>query len=798
MKKEWVIAKNNQGKAKSLIERLLATRGITKAEDVKIFLNPLETKLTHPNVFTGMQKAVERLVKAVDDKENILIYGDFDADGVTSTALLIRTFKELGANVDYFIPDREAHGHGLNSKALVKLMALKKPKVIVTCDCASSDVEQVQFINSFKIDVIITDHHETPEELPPAVAIINPKAQNALDEKLSAKEIEHLTSLAGVGVAFKLAQALLEYYKKLEFIYEIMPYVTVGTISDVVPLIGENRYFVAKGLQIISEGRHFGIKKLLESAGYVLDSGITSENIAFGVAPRINASGRLDTVEEALKVLISDNKQEIEMSIIALNNFNKIRQELCDSTFLEAEEMLKQSAPHPNPPPQGGRESHDNAIILFNPKWHIGIIGIVASKLVEKYYKPTFLMTYSEETKQVRCSSRGVSELNIYEILSANEELFDGFGGHAMAGGCSFDVEKVSFEEVKKALNKTINDILGNRKLHPTLNVDLILEPNEVDGNLIADIDRLQPFGAANPNPVFVLNNLTLLQKKLMGSNKNHLKLVVEDTQHNTFDCIWWSKGDISLQSGDVLDIAFCPQTNTYNGSTTIQLILQDIHADNLVDEDEIKAKSSDVRVFDHRKKAGIFSSVEDYVKTSNLNIAIFAEEKTVLEKLKPYNSLAERIFNRQTVKKADSVMFFDYPASQELFNEIIQTVKPKDIHFMHYEEKKFNEKEFLKTFWGMLKFSFNNKNGIFDIERSASFLSQTKETVKELLNAFEESEIIKGTDNGANYKIEFFSGADISKTLHTTAYKEFLSEANSTIEFKNSILEAELNELCN
>lgn len=786
MLKEWRINKKSEG-TKPLVERLLATRGISKKDDVHEFLNPLETKLTHPNAFADMQKAVERIAKAIDDKEKILVYGDFDADGVTSTALLLRTFKELEANVDYFIPDRDRDGHGLNAKALVKLMTEKKPKLIITCDCASSDVEQVQFINSFKIDVIITDHHEAPEVLPPAIAIINPKAQNALDEKLSAREIEHLSYLAGVGVAFKLAQALLEHYKKIDFIYDILPYVCVGTISDVVPLIGENRYFVAKGLQLISNGKHLGLKRLLESAGYVLEQGITSEQIAFGVAPRINASGRLDTIDDALKVLISDNKQEIEMSIISLNNFNKIRQELCESTFLEAEDMLKNEG------------NNDNAIVLFNPKWHIGIIGIVASKLVEKYYKPTFLMTFSEETKQVRCSSRSIEEVNIYDVLSANAELFDGFGGHAMAGGLSFSSEKVTFEEVKKALNKTVTEILAGKKLQPTLHVDLVLEPNEVNGNLISDLERLQPFGAANPNPVFALHNLTLLQKKLMGSNKNHLKLVVEDSKHNTFDCIWWSKGDISLQSGDVLDIAFCPQTNTYNGSTTIQLILQDIHADNLKDEEEAPTNSSDIRVYDHRKKTGIFSSVEDYVKTSNLNIAVFAEDKNVLDKLKPFKTLNEKIFNRHNIPISDAVMFFDYPPNQEIFDEILEKTSAKHIHFMHYEVKNVDEKEFLKTFFGMIKFAFNNRNGIFDLDRSAAFLAETKDTIIELMNVFEESEIIKTSQKSMkDYKIEFVDNTEISKTLHTNSYKNFIEQIKVSQEYKQTLLEAELNNFCN
>lgn len=788
MQKEWVIKKSTKSASASLVEKLLATRGILKQEDIQEFLNPLETKLTRPNVFTDIPKAVKRIAKAIEEGENILIYGDFDADGITSTSLLLRTLKQLSAKVDYFIPDREKEGHGLNVKAIVKLMASKKPKLIITCDCATSDVEQVDFINSFKIDVIITDHHEAPKELPKAYAIINPKAQNALDEKLSAREIEHLTSLAGVGVAFKLAQELLEYYNNLEFIYDILPYVAVGTIADLVPLIGENRYFVAKGLQLISSGKHLGLKKLLESAGCSLDQPITSEQIAFSVAPRINASGRLDTIEDALKVLVSDNKQEIEMSIMSLNHFNKIRQDLCENIFLEADEMLKNEA----------ISEGNNAIILFNPKWHIGIIGIVASKLVEKYYKPTFLMTYSEETKQIRCSSRGVTAVNIYDVLSANAELFDNFGGHAMAGGCAFNSEKVSFEQVKKALNSTINEILAGKELAPILEIDMQIEPNDINGNLISDIERLQPFGASNPNPVFALNNLTLLQKKLMGSNKNHLKLVVEDTQHNTYNCIWWSKGDISLISEDRLDIAFTPQTNTFNGSTTIQLIIQDVHADNLDVKIENEKKSG-VRIYDHRKKTNIFSSVEDYVKTSSLKVCVFAEEKNVLERLKPHKTLTQRIFTRLNPQKADVVMFFDYPPSQDIFNEIIQKTSPKFIHFMNYEVKNIDEKEFLKTFSGMLKFAYTSRNGIFDLERSASFLAQTKESIIELLNVFEESEIIKVSEKGAKeYKIELLSNAELSKTLHTNSYKGFLSQTKASQEFKNSLLEAELNNFCN
>ena len=337
IKKEWKI--NNTDKTKPLIERLLSVRGVNK-KDAKDFLNPLEMKLIPTSAFCDMQKAVERIETAINNKEKILIYGDFDADGITSTSLLVRLFRHLGAEFDYYIPSREADGHGLNTKALVKLMVSKKPKLIITVDCGISNVEEVKFIESFKKDIIITDHHEAGDVLPDAYAIINPKAPNALDENLSAKEIKSLTSLAGVGVAFKLALGILEKYNKLDFVSSLLPYVAVGTIADIVPLVGENRYYVIKGLQLISQGKHYGLKRLLESAGYNnIEDGITADKISFGVAPRINACGRLGSVDAAVNLLISDRKSEIEVAVMAMNDANDIRKGLEKTTVEEAEKM---------------------------------------------------------------------------------------------------------------------------------------------------------------------------------------------------------------------------------------------------------------------------------------------------------------------------------------------------------------------------------------------------------------------------------------------------------------------------
>lgn len=779
MKKEWILD-NTETNEKSLIKRLLYSRGIKTEDEMKDFLNPLEMQLTSPDVFTDMNKAVERLSKAIDNQETIIVYGDFDADGVTSTSVLYKTLKYLNAKVHYFIPDRENEGHGFDKKALIKLMTTVKPKVIISVDCGISDVDAVKFINSFKIiDVIITDHHEAPEILPEAFAIINPKAPNALSASLSSKQIEHLTYLAGCGVAFKVAQALLTKYQKTEFVYEILPFVAVGTISDIVPLIGENRYFVTKGLDLISRGKHEGLKKLLESAGYDITKGVTAENIAFGVAPRINASGRLDTVDAALKVLISENPQEVQMSVTTLNELNKVRQTLCQEVFLQADDMVKK---------EGNRLS---AIVLANEGWHIGIIGIVASKLVEKYYKPVFLMTYVKEKKQYRCSARSIEGVPLYDVINANSELLDGFGGHKLAAGLSFSEEKASFEQVKKALCDTVKEYTVNKELKPFVKIDLMLEPKDITTDLVDEISQLEPFGAANPSPVFAINNLKIKQKRLMGNDNSHLRLTV-GIDADEYTAIWWQKGDVALGAGDSVDIAFHPQINEFNGNTSVQLIIDDIHSDKLEEEPEQKNL---YKIYDNRTKTGILPNVNDYIKNSKKEIRVFAESKYILDTVKPFNEIASKAFTREDIPKCDVLMFFDYPADKKTLDKIIEDSQPSIIHFMNYEPKVLDEQDFLKTFNGMLRFAAHNNNGKIELIRCASFLGKSVEIFQMLLELYEETGFIKILEeNSSYYIIEFLGIDDISKVLHSVKYSQIFDMILECEEFQKSLLEDDLN----
>lgn len=781
MKKEWILKQTTEHCGKSLVETLLNSRGITKEEDVKDFLNPLEMKLTSPQAFTDMPKVVERLSKAIDNNEQIVIYGDFDADGVTSTSVLYKTFKYLGAKVDYRIPNRETQGHGLNTTLLINIMTTLKPKVLITVDCGISDVEQVKFVNSFKqMDIIITDHHEAPEILPKAYAIINPKAPNALSDTLTTKQIEYLTYLAGCGVAFKVAQGLLNHYQKTAFINEILPFVAVGTIADIVPLLGENRKLITKGLDLISQGKHEGLKLLLESAHYDITKGVTSENIAFGIAPRINASGRLDTVESAIKILVSDNVSEIKVAIENLNELNSVRQRLCDETFKQADEMYKK---------EGGKNP---AIILYDENWHVGIIGIVASKFVEKYYKPAFLMTKKDGI--FKCSARSIKGVHLYDIMSENSELFEGFGGHELAGGFSFDSSKYSFETVKKALNESVSAYVSGQDLKPFIDIDLKLNAQDITLDLVEHLSELEPFGQGNPSPIFETDNFTVLDKKLMGCGNKHLKLTVAKDGYS-FPAIWWSKGDVSLNKGDKLDLAFHPQKNEFNGSVSVQLIADDIHSDKLKDEDAVG--TARYKIYDYRQKTGFLNNVNDYLKNTKLKIKVFAECKSVVDSLLPYNAISSRIFTRNNVEKCDYVMFFDYPADRKTFDMILNTAEPVGLHFMNFEPKIYDETSLLKTFAGMIKFAQHNNNGKIEFIRCASFLGKSVEVVKNLLELFNKYGLLDITDRRDNFYIfKNFENTDISSLLHSQEYEDVYAMASDCDMFRKSLLEDDLEQV--
>ncbi|MDD3236550.1 MAG: single-stranded-DNA-specific exonuclease RecJ [Candidatus Gastranaerophilales bacterium] len=770
-----------------IVARLLVNRGIDNASKAVDFLNPLKMKITPPDVFSDMQKAVDRIKIAVAAGENITIYGDFDADGITSTSVLFKTLKTVGANVSYYIPNRETESHGLNTKALVNIISKNKAKLIITVDCAVSNIQEIKFANGFKTDVIVTDHHEAPEELPPAYAILNPKAQGALSEDLTLEEIENLNYLAGVGVAFKLAVAVLQEFDKVEAFNDLLPLVALGTIADVVPLLGENRCFVEMGLMLIKNERNYGLTKLLKTAGVQNFDNINSETIAFTVAPRINAAGRLDTADVAFRLLTSENESEVEKCVEVLNTLNAERQQLCDDIYLEALDMI-------NSEPQ----LYKSSIALFKNGWHIGVIGIVASKLVEKFNVPVFMMTKDkEENSVIRCSCRSIPQVNVFEVLSVHSDLFIGFGGHSLAAGFSFDENTISFENFRTELNSTIVEATLNVDLTPIIDIDFELTPESLSIDLVAEINALQPFGAMNPAPVFALRNLSVNSFKMMGQNQNHLKLFVKSSNGTMLECVKWNVPSFSLPLGSPLDIAFSPKINSFNGNVSVQLDLSDVHSDFLQENALCSAKDCDI--IDSRKKTDMFSQICDYIRSSKEKTALFIESKRAKDFVSGIENQSYCIFDRKSAPDdAAQIMFFDCPPSKDVFEKIISKSSPSLIHLMNFDSKTPSIDEFIKLVSGMARYSCKNKNGKFDVFDVAKYINVSINSVELAVSLLADSGIIsvKKLEDETVYNIAFKESVNASKIRENTFYSSLKEELSNVASFKNKLNTLDVSEI--
>ena len=757
MKKVWKIKEKNIANNQSIIDRLLALRGISSEKRKEDFLNPLKMNFTSPYVFNDMKKCVERIEKAVENQEKVVVWGDFDADGITSTCLLYKTLKAIGADAEYYIPSRQEESHGLNSKGIVKFLN-KKTKLFITVDCGSTNHKEASFIKSFGADLIITDHHETEENLPDCFGIINPKAQNNLNENLCVEEIDSLTNLAGVGVAFKLALALIEKYGKKELKEELLVLVTVGTIADIVPLLGENRAFVKLGLELIKKEINKGLSVLLKSINYNYE--ITSDCIAFYVAPRINASGRLATAQTAFNLLYETDEEKLFEYAKELNEANTQRQEKCDETYNEAIELINQD-----------KDFEDNpAIVLYKPDWHIGVIGIVASRLVESFYKPVFLMC--DKGELVSCSSRGIEETDIHEIIIQISDLIENGGGHKMAGGFGFDKNKTSFESIKSEINKIVKTMTEGIELVPHINIDLELEADEINLNLVQELQKLEPYGTANPYPLFCCKNLEIISSKLMGQNNNHLKLQCKKENSEIIDCVFWNKDTVPKAKNNITDAAFYLKINEYNGEKNVQLDLKDLNYD---EQDNIK-------FIDQRNKENIFEILDEYCKNNNENISIYAYKNDTLDKISKYENLSKNILLK--AQKVNQLVFADYPKSKEKMKIILDKTQPEIVHITQNTINTFSVTDYIKTFSGLLKYVLNKKNGNINISDLSNYFTYDEKIIKESLTLLQKANMLEISDG----KITNFNSVELSKLKSIDEYELISKDLEENNNFLNKL----------
>lgn len=753
-----------------IIAKLLVNRGITGIKQVEDFLNPDNVELTSPFVFPDMQKAVERINGAIQNRESIVIYGDFDSDGVTSTALMYKTLKHLGADASYYIPGRSDEGHGLNRAALCRLISAKKTKLIITVDCGISNISEIKLAQSLGTDVIITDHHEPLEEIPEAYAVINPKMLH----------IERVRQLAGVGVAFKLAEALLKSYNKQDFTDKILPLVAIGTVGDVVPLINENRLLVYKGLRFINNSKPFSIAKLMEISGHKPDKEITSTVLAFTVVPRINAIGRLSEANSAVEFLISEDRNRIELLAAELDRNNRERQQLCDNTYNRAEEKISAGEIDLN---------SDKAVILGDSGWHPGIIGLVASRLVEKYHRPAILFSLDEEKEEARCSARSIEGLNLFETLSNFSEYFVQFGGHSLAAGFCANLKKIEFEKLKNIIMSQINRTIAPEILKPELKIDLDINAGDLTEDFIEELDKLAPYGELNPYPVFSISNITLKSINTMGARKNHLKIILGDKVNNSLEAVWWQKNSLDICPENKVNAAFVPSINNYMNQKRIQLILKDLQPVSTGETPDTCFFSGDNagdKWIDHRNESGFKREFLEYLREKALSVAIFAESPRALEIIEKIPFLKPAVVDRMSAKEADCLVLLDFPPDDIAFVNIINTTNPSEIHLFGILNT-YDPVELVRKISGMFRYAHNEKKGVVDINRAAASLALSADVMFSCARMLDEAGVI-GISQVREKSLEFafLKSVELGALQELPSYREFISELGELVEFKN------------
>lgn len=602
MQKRWLVHKKylksfekKFPEYSTVMLQLLWDRGLRDQTAVDEFFHPdYESDLHDPYLLKDMEKAVVRIFAALEGEEKVLIYGDYDADGVTSSAVLMNTLCELkrvlknvGADeaknfFDVYIPDREKEGYGITEKA-VEEIGKRKPDLVITVDCGVSNTESIDAINAFGIGVIVTDHHHVPEQRPAAFAIINPK-QN--DCKYPFK------MLAGVGVAFKLAQGLLLHLRKKypEKYAEIKPgfekwlldLVALGTVADCVDLLGENRTLAYYGLLVLNKTQRAGIKELLnvaglaaqENEGSVKNKNIDTTGISFNLAPRLNAAGRMDHANAAYKLLMTDSADEAESLALKLEKNNQSRQKLTDKMMQEIRARLAK------------RKGLPKIVIEKGAGWKIGLVGLVAGKLTEEYSRPFLIL--SEEENKLSGSGRSIPAFDLIESIEKCSKLLIQFGGHSQAAGVK--LKKANLGKFEKQMNKIAEEILAEEDLIPSVDIDAEVSVTQIDWAFLDDVNRFAPFGFANRKPTFLARNLEVYEVKAVGSAQDHLKIclkfMLENGQAKYFPGIGFRLGHLleamperetGLRWGDKVDVVFQIEINEWNGNRELQMVVVDL-----------------------------------------------------------------------------------------------------------------------------------------------------------------------------------------------------------------------------
>lgn len=560
LKKKWILKEFDKARVVEISKNfnispltaiILYNRGIREDGQIKDFLARDLSGMHDPFLMKDMDKAVERILLAKKNNEKITIYGDYDVDGITSIAILYKYLKNMGLEVGFYVPDRMVEGYGVNRDALDKIKA-DGTAVIITVDTGITAIEEADYAKSIGIDFIITDHHECKESIPDVYAAIDPKR----------KDCEYpFKSLAGVGVVFKLIQALDSSEPIENLMDEYADLMCLGTVADISPLIDENRVIVTEGLKRFKTTKNIGLKALIDVS--TNGKAITTSTIGYTIAPRINASGRLGCASTSVELFLTEDEEEAAKLADSLCHENTLRQQTEQKMFKEALEYIEQ---HPE-------IKDDDILVIPHENWHHGIVGIVSSKITEKYYKPSIL--FAVDGDSAKGSGRSIAGFNLFGALENCSGLLEKFGGHELAAGLTIKAENI--EDFRKKINEYAKGRIEDMTLVPTISLDAQIKVPYITIDTVHDINKLQPFGVNNPTPSFSVRNIKIHRISVMSEGKHLRMTLYKDGKY--LDTVGFGMGDYysMFREGDYIDVAFALDINDYKGFQNVQLILKDM-----------------------------------------------------------------------------------------------------------------------------------------------------------------------------------------------------------------------------
>ena len=679
------------------IAKILNARNITDMTSVKKYFSDEYEEGYDPFLMHDMQKAVDRINEAIENEEKILVYGDYDADGITSTVLLVETLISMGANVSSYIPNRFEEGYGPNKEAFTKIID-SGITLIITVDNGIAGVEEVDLANELGCDVIVTDHHKIQDTIPNAYAIIHPEHPEGNYP---------FKRLAGVGVAFKLAHALLEIFP--DFLLDL---VAIGTIADMVSITDENRIFVKQGLELINEDPRIGLKMLLELSG--IDTKIDEQTVGFYIAPKLNSIGRMDSAKLGLTFLMAEDPVTARALAEQIEQYNIQRKQVTEDIVKDVISKIENS------------EKKQKNVIMVSGEYHEGVLGIVASNIVEKYQKPVFIM--NEKEGVLKGSARSIFDFNIYVAMNKISDLFLAFGGHTLAAGFSF--EKSNFEKIEEFLDNEFEEFKQNNDLKANKNIDIVTSLEDISYQFLNSLDALKPYGMDFEKPTVLIENAMVLNKSYFGSEKQYLRLTIADEVGN-LDCITF-KDSVTfdkVEKNDIIDLVCNIDKNNFNGRTKLQAHIIDIHIKEFLFED-LRFINYDIANID----------------INCLKLSKYKDDKdNNFYQYKDLDSLIDEEF--------EYIYLLDIPTSKEYLYKIIN-LKPKKV-FLICEEKQvlsdvylIDKNRLIKLF--NLILSTNNKqiNVAQQLDKLLAVLKTNVDSLKIMIQIFKELELINFVNN--------------------------------------------------